>query len=216
MTRRGLTPPSEPSPKRPSVTDGQYRALWAVAGTVDWRFSLALVLAHETGHRIGAIRQLRWSDIDFAAARVKWRGETDKQGRGHEGPLSVIAMQALRAARRMRPGLGDAWIFPSPLDPTVPCSRHLMRDWWAQSEKLAGLERVEGRGWHSLRRKFATDLAPKLSLKDLCAAGGWKDAQTILRCYQQPDEKLIRGALDGRGDPDPGPNRQDNRQEDRA
>lgn len=28
---------------------------------VDWRFRAALVPAHETGHRIGAIHQLRWS-----------------------------------------------------------------------------------------------------------------------------------------------------------
>lgn len=34
---------------------------------------------------------------------------------------------------------------------------------------------------------------------------GWKDAQTILECYQQPDEGLIREALDHRGGPDPGP-----------
>ncbi len=51
------------------------------------------------------------------------------------------------------------------------------------------------------------------TLRDLCDAGGWKDAQTILKCYQQPDEDLIRGALDDREDPDVGSNRQDNRQE---
>ena len=32
---------------------------------VNWRFRVALVLAHETGHRIGAICKLRWTDIDF-------------------------------------------------------------------------------------------------------------------------------------------------------
>jgi len=88
-----------------------------------------------------------------------------------------------------------------------------MRNWWKRGEKLADLEPVERRGWHSLRRKFATDMRTRLPLRDLCDAGGWKDAQTILKCYQQPDEDLIRGALDGRGDPDPGSNRQDNRQE---
>ena len=89
-----------------------------------------------------------------------------------------------------------------------------MRDWWGRCERLAGLEPAERRGWHSLRRKFATDMRTRLPLRDLCDAGGWKDAQTILKCYQQPDEELIREALDGRGDPNSGPNRQDNRQED--
>ena len=53
----------------------------------------------------------------------------------------------------------------------------------------------------------------KLPLRDLCDAGGWKDAQTILKCYQQPDEDLIRGALDAREQTNIAANRQDNRQE---
>ena len=44
------------------------------------QFQLALVLAHDTGHRIGAIRMLRWSDVDLKAARVRWRAENDKIG----------------------------------------------------------------------------------------------------------------------------------------
>ena len=35
----------------------------------------------------------------------------------------------------------------------------------------------------------------------------------FLKCYQQPDEDLIRGALDARGQPNMAANRQDNRQE---
>ena len=53
----------------------------------------------------------------------------------------------------------------------------------------------------------------QLPLRDLCDAGGWKDAQTILKCYQQPDEDLIRGVLEARGQPNMAANRQDNRQE---
>ncbi len=67
--------------------------------------------------------------------------------------------------------------------------------------------------WHSLRRKFATDMRTELPLRDLCHAGGWQDAQTILKHYQQPDEDLIRGALDDREDSGVGSNRQENRQE---
>ncbi len=37
------------------------------------------------------------------------------------------------------------------------------------------------------------------SLKDLCALGGWKDHNTILKCYQQPDPKAMRLALENRG-----------------
>ena len=49
-----------------------------VSRQVDWRFHVALVLAHETGHRIGAIRNLRWADIDFEGREVRWRAEHEK------------------------------------------------------------------------------------------------------------------------------------------
>ncbi len=35
-------------------------------------------------------------------------------------------------------------------------------------------------------------------LKDLCYLGGWKEPQTILKCYQRPDESTMREALEGR------------------
>ena len=37
-----------------------------------------------------------------------------------------------------------------------------------------------------------------LPLKVLCELGGWKDAQTILKCYQRPDAGQLRTALEGR------------------
>jgi len=61
---KGLSLPREENPRRPLVTDEQYRQLRRIAPQVDPNFELAVVLAHETGHRIGAIRQLRWSDVD--------------------------------------------------------------------------------------------------------------------------------------------------------
>jgi integrase len=46
-------------------------------------FDLALVLAYETGHRIGAVGTLRWSDINLTERRVRWRAEQDKLGFEH-------------------------------------------------------------------------------------------------------------------------------------
>ena len=62
-------------------------------------------------------------------------------------------------------------------------------------ESGAKLERIRGRGWHSLRRKFATDLKQDTPLADLCALRGWKDHNTVLRCYMRPDEVTMRAAL---------------------
>jgi hypothetical protein len=49
-----------------------------------------------------------------------------------------------------------------------------------------------------VRRLFATELRHSTPLKDLCALGGWKNAQTVLTCYQRADEKTMRTALEGR------------------
>ena len=64
---RGLKTPKEKNPTRVILGEEEYRALLTVSRQVDRRFHVALVLAHETGHRIGAIRKLRWSGIDSEA-----------------------------------------------------------------------------------------------------------------------------------------------------
>ena len=61
---RGLRTPREKNPTRVVLSEDEYQTLLQVSREMDWRFHVALVLAHETGHRIGAIRQLRWSGID--------------------------------------------------------------------------------------------------------------------------------------------------------
>ncbi len=194
---KGMPWPREDSPRRPALTTKDYKAVLKVARRVDDRCPLALMLAHETGHRIGAIRLLRWSDLDLGSATIHWRGEQDKIGFDHATPLSNAALKALRTERRRRAVIGDAWLFPSPAETAQPCSRHLLRDWWEQLEKLAELKHEAGRGWHSLRRKFATELKD-VPLPDLCHLGGWKDPQTVLRCYQKPDVATMRAALASR------------------
>ena len=53
---KGLKTPTEKNPTRVVLGEEEYQALLKVSHRVDWRFHVALVLAHETGHRIGAIR----------------------------------------------------------------------------------------------------------------------------------------------------------------
>ena len=192
---RGLKTPSEKNPTRVMLTQAEYEALLRVAGKVEWRFRVALVLAHETGHRIGAIRQLRWSDIDLDSRTIRWRGEHEKTGYEHRTPITAMAQAVLVEARRHNPGIGDAPVMPAPKDPFVCMSRSLARDWWKRAERRAGLDPKRGRGWHSLRRKFASDLMD-LPLRVLCDLGGWKTAQTVLQCYQRPDEERLRKALE--------------------
>ena len=194
---RGLKMPAEKNPARVILTDAEYEALLRVAREVDWRFRVALVLAHETGHRIGAIRQLRWSDIDLERGAVLWRKEHEKTGHEHRTPLTPAAVAALGEARRHSPGIGEVPVLPAPTDPTRSVSHPQAGAWWKKAERLAGLESRRGRGWHSLRRKFASDLMDQ-PLKVLCELGGWKTAQTVLQCYQQADQRRLRTALEHR------------------
>ena len=190
----GLRTPMQKNPNRPVLSNQDYSALLSVASQIDWRFHVALVLAHETGHRIGAIRQLRWSDIDLANSTICWRGESEKTGREHSTPITAEAVEALQRARDHNPGIGDAPVFPAPGNPNECVGRYRMRSWWKRAERLAGLERLHGRGWHSCRRKFASDHM-HLPLKILCELGGWKSHETVLECYQHPDEQQLREAL---------------------
>ena len=194
---KGLKTPTEKNPVRVVLREEEYRALLAVSRKMDWRFHVALVLGHETGHRIGAIRKLRWPDIDLEGGVVRWRAEHEKTGYEHCTPLTAEALDALEVARRENPGSGDAPVLPASTDASRCVGRSLVRDWWNRAEKLAGLEPQRGRGWHSLRRKFASDLMD-LPLKVLCELGGWKTAKTVLQCYQRADEDRLRKALASR------------------
>jgi integrase len=135
--------------------------------------------------------------VDFDRALILWRAENEKTGYEHITPASDTALEALRFALSQSPMLGDAPVMPSPRDGRRGLSRHLMRDWWKRAEKLAGVEPKRGRGWHSLRRKFASDLMDQ-PLKVLAELGGWKAPATILKCYQHPDQDVLKAALASR------------------
>ena len=194
---RGLKKPVEKNPRRVLLTESEYHAFLEVSLEVDWRFRVALVLAHETGHRIGAIRQLRWSDIDLEVGAIRWRAEHEKTGYGHVTPLSADATAILEKAREWNPGIGDAPVLPYGKGSSKCASHSQAGMWWRRARSLSGLPPKRGRGWHSLRRKFASDLMDQ-PLKVLCDLGGWKDAQTVLKCYQRADQGRLRKALEHR------------------
>ena len=148
---RGFKPPTEKNPTRIVLSEAEYEALLEASREMDWRFRVALVLAHETGHRVGAIRQLRWADIDLGAGVIRWRAEHEKTGYEHRTPVTVAALAVLEETRRRNPGIGDAPLLPAPKNPMKCMHRSLVAKWWRKAEALAGLEPQRGRGWHSLR-----------------------------------------------------------------
>ena len=194
---KGLKKPREKNPTRVVLTEEEYQALLGVSRQVGWRFHVALVLAHETGHRIGAIRNLRWSDIDLEGGMVRWRAQHEKTGYEHATPMTDEAIAVLEEAWRMSGDSGNGPVLPVPGQPSQCPGRDLALRWWYKAETLTGLEPKRGRGWHSLRRKFASDLMDQ-PLKVLCELGGWKNPQTVLICYQHANTGQLRKALDAR------------------
>lgn len=189
---RGSPWPRVTTVRRPVCTAAQYHALRNIAPAVHPLADIALLLVHETGHRIASVRQLRWDDVNDTEGIVRWRGSADKMGHEHTTPLSDAAREALR--QRHAVSRGSEWVFPSPSDPTVPVSRNLVRDWWKELEACAGLAPEPGRGWHALRRTFATELKG-LPLCDLMALGGWQSPLTLTLCYTAADPATQRQAL---------------------
>jgi integrase len=160
--------------------------------------TLAVVVAHETGHRMGSIRRLRWSDLDLDRQRcVRWRAETDKTRYEHVTPLTAEAITMLAAERKRQASIGDSWVFPSLTDPAKPWSRYYASAVWNELAATAELPTGKRYGWHALRRQFASELK-HTPLNDLCALGGWKSPKTVLECYIQPDETTQRAALEQR------------------
>ena len=137
---------------------------------------------------------LRWSDIDSEGEAVRWRAKHEKTGYEHTTPVTDEALAALEEARAMSAGTGDGPVLPAPTDASRCVGRSLPSFWWQRAQTLAALEPKRGRGWHSLRRKFASDLMDQ-PLKVLCELGGWKTAKTVLQCYQRADEGQLRQAL---------------------
>lgn len=119
-------------------------------------------------------------------------GEPRMTKRGYEAtiPVSPEVGLELEGLRKRHPGLGEGFLFPAPNAPDRPLSVQVAAQWLHRAEKLAGLDRIARGGWHALRRRWAT-ARKDMSVKDVMQAGGWKDAGTLLRCYQVADVETM-------------------------
>ena len=127
---------------------------------------------------------------------IRWPADTDKMGQESLVPIGPEVREAIDRVVADRPGIGRAYLFPTPGDQTRPMSRHLADRWLRRAEKLAGLESQGGSLWHAFRRGWVTS-RKHLPTTDVASAGGWKETSTLMRCYSRPDPKpLLRVALE--------------------
>jgi len=153
------------------------------------RMEFALFLAERTGKRLGSIRQLRWEDFGFERQVVYWRAETDKKGYKWEVPMPSDFFDAVKGFQRDIGAVGG-FVFSAPDSCDGIMDRHLFDKWLSIAEKKAELPKLDGSLWHAYRRKWAIE-RKHLPVKDVAAAGGWKDVSTLLEVYQQSDEQSV-------------------------
>lgn len=212
----------ERQPKRPVANPERYEAVKAVAHKLPASFGLALDLAWETGHRIGAILALKWEHIitdpalALAAARelkprapwtlelfafggIRWYAgrRSDNKVHEHVTPMTEAALAALAAleASRARSDISPPLIFPSPKRPDRPLGYHVIKNWLKRAEKLAKVPHIKGGGFHAYRRGWAT-ARKHLSDADVALLGGWEDTPTMRSSYQQPDTGSLLAVRD--------------------
>jgi integrase len=200
LTRHALEKvrlPTEKNPKRPVLETEAIRALLAFAPAVHPLLHPLMVLAWRTGRRLSSILALRWDDVDFGKGTIRWRAEHDKIRQTWVIPAHPEVLRELRRLRARRPGIGFVLLFPHPQRRRHrggPVSRHLAAYWLKEAFSRGRIAKPEGGLWHMFRRAWATE-RKDLPLKDVAAAGGWRDTSTLLR-YQQPDEDTLRAVVE--------------------
>jgi len=165
--------------------------LLAVADQIHPLLKLALIVAEGTGRRISAWCNLRWDDVDFQNGTIRWRAETDKTGFEQIVPMTEPVKEALAAARRAQGAIGNTPVFRAPKNSSKPCNRHLFDDWLRKAYEITEIPRDKWTMWHSIRRKWATE-RKGYPVRDVMEAGDWKNEETLLRSYQQPDAETVK------------------------
>jgi integrase len=195
---RGFKRPREINVVRPMLAPGQYEALLEASRLIDPRLELALVLCNETGHRLNSVRQLEWRDVDLEQATVLWRTDSDKMKREHKTPLEDAAVAALKAERQRQLQLGRSladvrigYVFPAVQRPDRPLDRRVFYKRWKALRDRYGGALPPRAGFHSLRRKFASEWSDAPTAL-VAAAGGWVNPEVVVKVYQRPSVEQLR------------------------
>lgn len=158
---------------------------------------LALVMVEASGRRIEAVSLLRRSDFtidparDFADALVRWRPEDDKTGHTQEYPLPQSVARRVYALLEERMVPADGLCFPKRYDASRAVSPDELTTWLREFEKSLGLPKLPRGVWHPYRRKWSKE-RKHLPMKDVMAAGGWRDVKTFMDSYNEPDLETMR------------------------
>lgn len=188
--------PREQNPKRPSMPDDLLEGLTRHAPS--WQFEAMLRLGRETGRRNASVRQLQWSDVDFANQRIHWRAETDKTGRHGVSTMLESVEEVLRVLPTR--GIGDLPIFPG--KDGQPVCRDTCQVWLrrAKARLIASVpeadqeelrKRLDRVGYHSLKRSKVREPDFRALPPAIQAAYVGTDYRTLATVYDAvtPDDQ---------------------------
>jgi integrase len=122
---------------------------------VDPRAGFVGHVAWQTGRRLNAIRLLKRSDVRLVpeedVAVITFPGSTDKARHSGEAVIAGRAVDLLREL--LRHGRGRLVSEP---DGEAVSKETLIKDWLPAAEDAAGIEHVDGRAFHGIKRRWAT------------------------------------------------------------
>ncbi len=166
-----------------------------------WLYEM-LVLANDTGRRIGSIRHLRVGDVHLddvdivkhPFGTITWPAKYDKISREWER-VPILTRRARRAIERTLrrlerynlPTDPEAWLFPSVNSFVSPVSKKTAGDWLRRVDVDLPPLKYNTKRWHSLRAKWATDRKDRANLVDVAWAGGWESVATLQDTYQKTE-----------------------------
>ena len=128
---------------------------------------LAIIIAHNTGMRMGEISALTWSDIDMKGETIRIRGATTKTGEGREIPLDDVLKAELEKVPRSLYGR----LF------RVDC-----RTWSPSFKRLCKKLGINDLRFHDLRHTAATRWRRAgVDLFTIASLTGHKDLATLRR-----------------------------------
>ena len=161
------------------------------------------VLELSTGMRRGEICALQWDDLDLntGALDVKrqvYRAEGElkiSQPKTKSALRTVILPPAVLEILKERKRQADSkWIFPSPLNPEMPCSPDAIRK---KLKRILEHAECQNLRFHDLRHTFATAaLEHGMDVKTLSAIIGHVNSATTLNVYSHVTDQMRKQAAE--------------------
>jgi integrase len=183
----------EPDTTSRAYTSDEVARLLPALRKVDLRAAFVGEVAWQTGRRLNAIRSLTTDALlvhDANNDRVgvlSFPGGTDKSRRSGQVALVGAALE-IAEELRTKPAVKASGLFVpggklEGKGTGAPCHDRFLIEWLHEAEKLVGITPMEGRAYHGIKRRFATDAEDR---RAAAKQSGTRE-DTLRQHYEQDD-----------------------------